>query len=80
MDRHCVNSTAADQYAQRAGQQDDIELVIERLEIEWFDELEHCLKKSSNPILVEFIDRFRDQIGSLLSEMARDYIKRLPEL
>ncbi|WP_419832141.1 hypothetical protein [Endozoicomonas atrinae] len=79
MDRHCVNNRAADQYAQRAGQQDDIELVIERLEIEWFDELEHCLQKSSNPILVEFIDRCRDQIGLLLSEMARDYITQSHE-
>lgn len=74
MDRHCVNSAAADQYAQRAGQQDDSELAIERLEIELFDELEHLLQQSNNPILAVFVDRFRDQIGALLARMAREKV------
>lgn len=74
MDRHCVNSSAADQHAQRAGQQDDIELAIERLEIQWFDEFEHHLQQSNNPILTAFLDRFRDQIGALLARMAREKV------
>lgn len=80
MDRYCVNSKAADQYAHQIGEQDDIELAIERLEIEWFDDLEEILQKSSNPILAEFIDQFSDQIGELLRKLARDHVMNLPEL
>ncbi|MGI2027786.1 hypothetical protein [Endozoicomonas acroporae] len=80
MDRHCVNSKAADQYAQRAGQQDDIELAIERLEIQWFDELEHHLQQSNNPILAVFLDRFRDKIGALLARMAREKVTGKDEI
>lgn len=75
MDRHCVNSKAADQYARQSSQQDDIDLATERLEIEWYDELEHCIHQSGHPHLVAWLDHFSDQIGELIRLMARDAIK-----
>lgn len=74
MERHCINSKSADQNAHHNGLDDDRELAIERLEIALFDQLEHCIYQSKSPDLAEFIDRFSDQIGGLLREIAKDRI------
>ncbi|WP_419534742.1 hypothetical protein [Endozoicomonas sp.] len=76
MERHCVNSTAADQYAQRLGHQDDLELAIERLEMMWYTEFEQCIHQSENPQLMEFLERYADQISAMFREMAGDQIKQ----
>lgn len=74
MDRHCVNSKAADQYAHQCGQEDDRELAIERLELEWFEALEVCIRQSGNPQLMHFLDGYSDTISQLLNSMARRHL------